>query len=106
MKVKGGDYVYWLVRLAHGNDKSIRVTYPVVSFVDNKEQFIKEYGEMIRNVWGHRLLKAKEISKKDYDAMTVMCGDRTPLFRALDVLRTDYKDRYGGIFRKVYRFLT
>lgn len=98
--------MYWLVRVGHKKDNSLRVTYPVSSIFTDKEKFMSEYGDMIKSVWGHKLLKAKKITKEEFDTMTVMCGDRTPLFRALDILREDYKDRYGGIFRKVYRFLT
>lgn len=98
--------MYWLVRVAHGKDNSIKVTYPVCSIFNTKEQFIKEYGDMVKQVWGHKVVKAKPIEKEDYDRMTVMCGDRTPLFRALDMLKTDYKDRYGGVLREVYRYFT
>ena len=98
--------MYWLVRVAHGKDKSIRVTYPTCSIFDTKEKFMKEYGDMIYKVWGHHVIKAKKINEKDYNTMLRTYGDRTPLFRALDMLRIYYKDRYGGFLIKVYRFWT
>lgn len=98
--------MYWLVKVSHGKDRSIKVIYPTNSYITDKDKFMEEYGDMLSKVWGHKLEKVKEISEEQFNDMKIMCGDRTPLFRALDILRTDYNDRHGGFVRTVYRFLT